>query len=80
MSFYVATAAVITVLFVTAYRAPVIPWLRAAGFGWPLTGDDGCLSAHLDRDLDPITHTGITVVFASPINTKNVYQVTVTTA
>lgn len=34
MSFQITTAAVITVLFVTARRATAIPWLRAP-FLWP---------------------------------------------
>lgn len=72
-------AAVITVLFVTAYRAPrqylgSRPWSLAGHSG----GGDGCLSAHLDRDLYPIIHIGIDVVLASPINTKDAYQVAVT--
>lgn len=36
VSFWITTAAVITVLFVTAYRAPTIPWLRAPVL-WPAT-------------------------------------------
>lgn len=72
------TAAVITVLFVTAYKEPKIPWLRSLVFGWRLTGDDGCLSAHLDRDLELITHRGIAVLLASSINNKDAYQIIVT--
>lgn len=65
------TAAVVTVLFVTTYKVLKICWLRAPDFGPQLTGDDGCLSAHLDRDLDLITHTGIAVLLASSINIKD---------
>lgn len=59
--------AVFTVLFVAVYKTP---WLSALVFSQRITRYYGCLTAHLDGDLDLITHTGIAELVSSHINTK----------
>lgn len=59
--------AVFTVLFVAVYKTA---WPGALAFSQPFSRYYGCLSAHLDRDLDLITHTGIAELLSSHINTN----------